>query len=154
MSYFAPNAYLIYNFIYLIYECLVKIFHFFTVYKISNIDTFVLVLNSSSIILYDNKFNKISSNKRIGPHNKDILDILFGSLLGDCQAEFRNKGNGTRFCFYQESSHSSYIEWLHSIISDLGYTSTKKPIIQTRLGKKGNVRKVIRFKTWTYSSFN
>ena len=45
---------------------------------------------------------RLRSDKRIGPHNFDILSILFGSLLGDCHAEYRNKGKGTRFTFYQE----------------------------------------------------
>lgn len=97
---------------------------------------------------------KIRTEKRIGPHNIDILNILFGSLLGDCHAEFRSKGKGTRFSFYQESSHSSYLLWLHEMILSLNYSSPEKPQIQTRLGKKGKIRKVIRFKTWTYSSLN
>jgi hypothetical protein len=93
------------------------------------------------------KIQKIRANLRIGPHNKDILSILFGSLLGDAQAEFRLKGNGTRISFYQEGSHVSYLIWLHKMISDLGYCNTKLPKITTRLGKKGVVRKIIRFKT-------
>ena len=100
------------------------------------------------------KIKKIRANLRIGPHNKDILSILFGSLLGDAHAEFRLKGNGTRIKFYQEGSHVSYLIWLHKLISELGYCNTNLPQIITRLGKKGVVRKVIRFKTWTYSSFN
>jgi ubiquinol-cytochrome c reductase cytochrome b subunit len=147
MPYFAPNIYFLNdnNFIYK--ECLVKLFQFFKLHNLSYFDTFVLINNTTSIISCDNLFNKnkISSNKRIGPHNITILSILFGSLLGDCHAEFRNKG--TRFCFYQEASHTSYLMWLHSLISDLGYTSSNDPKIHTRLGKKGRVRKVIRFKT-------
>ena len=98
------------------------------------------------------KIQKIKANLRIGPHNKDILSILFGSLLGDAHAEFRLKG--TRITFYQEGSHVSYLIWLHKLISEFGYCNTNLPYITTRLGKKGVVRKIIRFKTWTYSSFN
>ena len=97
---------------------------------------------------------KIPAKNRIGPHNIEVLNILFGSLLGDCHAEFRSKGNGTRFCFYQESSHVAYLNWLHSVLANLGYCSSSLPEIKTRLGKKGIVRKVVRFKTWTYSSLN
>jgi len=100
------------------------------------------------------ELKKIRANLRIGPHNKDILSILFGSLLGDAHAEFRLKGNGTRITFYQEGSHVSYLIWLHKLISELGYCNTNLPKITTRLGQKGVVRKIIRFKTWTYSSFN
>jgi hypothetical protein len=93
------------------------------------------------------KIQKIRANLRIGAHNKDILSILFGSLLGDAHAEFRLKGNGTRINFYQEGSHVSYLIWLHKLISELGYCNTNLPKITTRLGKKGVVRKIIRFNT-------
>jgi ubiquinol-cytochrome c reductase cytochrome b subunit len=145
MSKFAPNAYLLLNLIIKINECLVKSFYLLTEYKLAYLN--ILILNQSCIIITEKELNRIPSNKRIGPHNKDILSILFGSLLGDCHAEFRSKGNGTRFCFYQESSHSSYLIWLHTLISQLGYAPSKEPLIQTRLGKNGKVRKVIRFKT-------
>jgi LAGLIDADG DNA endonuclease family len=95
----------------------------------------------------NNKITKIRANLRIGNHNKDIISILFGSLLGDAQAEFRLKGKGTRINFYQEGSHFSYLIWLHKLISELGYCNTKLPKITTRLGKKGVVRKIIRFNT-------
>lgn len=158
MPQIAPNAYLlIFNYIFIFNECLVKIFHEnILLTKETNIsfDTLVLIHSTFNIIGIEKKLTKIPSNKRIGPHNKDILSILFANLLGDCQAEFRSKGNGTRFCFYQEGSHSSYLYWLHSVLSQLGYTSSKEPLIQTRLGKKGSVRKVIKFKSLTYSSLN
>ena len=95
---------------------------------------------------------RLQAKDRIGPHNKDILTVLFGSLLGDCHAEHRSKG--TRFCFYQESSHDTYLLWLHDYLLKLGYCNNKTPQIQTRLGKGGKVRKVIRFKTWTYANLN
>jgi len=93
---------------------------------------------------------KINANKRIGPHNKDILSIIFGTLLGDGIAELRN--NGTRIRIYQEDSHSAYLLWLHNIVSNLGYCSETIPEIRTRLGKGGKIRRVIRFNTWIYSS--
>lgn len=100
------------------------------------------------------KLKLIQADKRIGPHNKLVLTIIFGALLGDGYAERRTKGNGTRIVFYQEGSHVSYLVWLHKIFSDLGYCSIELPKIQTRLGSKGKVRKIIRFRTWTFSSFN
>ena len=59
------------------------------------------------------KFNmlpvtRILATKRIGPHNHDILSIIFGSMLGDAHGERRIQGNGTRFTFQQEHSHVSY----------------------------------------------
>lgn len=97
---------------------------------------------------------KIKSEKRIGPHNLDILSIIFGSLLGDAYAEFRKQGKGTRISFMQESSHLEYIFWLHKFVSHLDYCNLNIPKTFTRLGKLGKVRKYARFHTWTYSSFN
>jgi len=109
-----------------------------------------------NLINFNNKSKliRIRSDKRIGPHNKDILSIIFGSLLGDGHAERRIKGNGTRLTFYQEGSHVSYLLWLHSLLVNLNYCSPNIPRIHTRLGNKGIVRKYIRFNTWTYSSLN
>ena len=73
----------------------------------------------TTIKTLEQKIIRISAKHRIGPHNKDIISLIFGSLLGDCYAEYRNKGNGTRFCFYQESSHSTYLLWLHKKIFNL-----------------------------------
>jgi ubiquinol-cytochrome c reductase cytochrome b subunit len=97
------------------------------------------------MVITPSKLLRIRADKRIGPHNFDILSIIFGSLLGDGYAERRIKG--TRISFYQEGSHLSYILWLHSKLVELGYCSTNIPSIKTRLGKKGIVRKVIRFHT-------
>ena len=95
---------------------------------------------------------KIRAVNRIGPHNINILSIIFGTLLGDGYAEKR--ANGTRIAFYQEGSHKDYLLWLHNLISQLGYCNSTDPQINTRLGLNSQIRHIIRFKTWTYSSFN
>lgn len=97
---------------------------------------------------------KLKPIYRIGPHNEDILSIIFGSLLGDAHAEKRSENGGTRISFYQESTHISYILWLHTFLSIRGYCNENIPLITTRLGQKGVVRKFLRFHTWTYTSFN
>lgn len=98
--------------------------------------------------------SRIKGIKRIGPHDKEIYSIIFGSLLGDAHAEKRNGGLGTRISFYQESSHVSYLLWLHELFASKGYCNEIKPKFKTRLGKGGIVRKTLRFHTWTYTSFN
>lgn len=100
-------------------------------------------------------FKKLRGIYRIGPHNQEIYSIIFGSLLGDAHAERRkSETGGTRISFYQESTHISYLLWLHGLLSTRGYCNINLPVIQTRLGKKGVVRKTLRFHTWTYTSFN
>jgi len=144
----ASNAFfLIYNFIFInLTECLGQISTDDLI--LSSIANLIKLTNNS------NKLIKIKAIKRIGPHNIDFLSIIFGSLLGDAHAERRKQGNGTRITFYQEGSHVSYLLWLHGLLFILGYCSFNIPKIQTRLDKKGIVRKIIRFRTWTYSSLN
>lgn len=95
---------------------------------------------------------KLRSTQRIGPHDYELISIIVGSLLGDGYAE--KHGNGTRICFQQEESHSSYLLYLYEKISEKGYCNGTKPKITTRIGKKGKIRYSSRFKTYTYSSFN
>ncbi len=99
-------------------------------------------------------FNKprVSSLKRIGPHNIDILSILIGSLLGDGTLE--RDGNGTRIGLYQEKSHGEYLLFVHKILFELGYCKPELPKIQTRKGLEGKLRYVMRFRSYTFSSFN
>lgn len=88
------------------------------------------------------------------PLNKEIIEIIYGSLLGDASAEKRKGGKGTRILFYQEGSHSYYLLFLHRLIANLGYCNTNIPKLQTRISKNGKLRKIIRFSTWTYDQFN
>jgi ubiquinol-cytochrome c reductase cytochrome b subunit len=107
--------------------------------------------------IYFNNQPKVSRLKgiyRIGPLNKDIISIIFGSLLGDGNGEKRLWWLGTRFNFSQEAAHVNYLMFLHKFFSELGYCNSKLPVITTRLSNKGKIRKVAKFSTWTYSSFN
>jgi ubiquinol-cytochrome c reductase cytochrome b subunit len=92
------------------------------------------------------------AQKRIGPHNYDILSILIGSLLGDGYAE--RHGHGTRLCFQQEHLNYRYLLWFHKYLSELGYCTTTVPKISKRLGPGGKLRYISRFKTYTFASFN
>ena len=118
----------------------------------------VLIFIFESIILisiynHENKIVKrVLSDRRIGPHYKDIISIFYGCLLGDSHAE--QHGNGTRLSISQESNRKEYILWLHSIIAYYGYCYPSIPKVQTRLGAKGKLRYILRFHTFTYSSFN
>lgn len=92
---------------------------------------------------------RLPALKKIGPHNETILSIIFGSMLGDAYADRDSRGHGTSIRFYQESTHKDYILWLHSLVSSLGYCSSKTPEAQTRPG-----RAIFRFNTFSFSSFN
>lgn len=123
-------------------------------------DSMISIIYSSIIliIIYVTNTNKyvkrIRSKYRIGPHNKNILSVITGSLLGNSHAEMRKKGDGTRISFSQESNRVEYLLWLHSIVSDMGYCNPTQPKIQSRIGIGGKIRYIIRFHTFTYQSLN
>lgn len=142
-------------------------------YNICLIYLYLLVSNYSLLIFKENsdyilaqrrsqrrnlytpvKLSRLKGKYRIGPHNYDVLSIIFGSLLGDAHGEKREMGTGTRIAFYQESSHVEYMLYLHNLLSSYGYCNATIPVVGTRLGIGGKVRKTVRFTTWTYTSFN
>lgn len=92
------------------------------------------------------------STQRIGPHNYDVLSLLFGSILGDASIE--KDGNGSRFAFYQEKINGEHLLGIHTFLADRGYCLRTEPKVFTRLTKGGKVRDFYRFRTFTYSSFN
>lgn len=108
-------------------------------------DQISIYVNSSKLAV------RIKGDSRIGPHNMDILSVLYGTLLGDASLEKR--GDGIRFSFYNEAFNSEYLLWLHAKISQLGYSTLTIPKIQTRLGIGGIIRYVIRFHSFSYASF-
>lgn len=62
----------------------------------------------------------IKAGKRIGPHDRDIISVLVGSLLGDSHAE-RLMNGGVKFRFRQTIAHKDYIFWLYNFFNSRGY---------------------------------
>ena len=112
-----------------------------------------LKIKNISLISYFSTLTKgrISSNKRIGPHNHEVLCLLIGSLLGDGHME--RDPLGSRFCFYQKGDHIEYILWLHAYLLKQGYCKEDIPKIHTRI-IHGKLSYYCRFRTFTFSSFN
>jgi len=66
---------------------------------------------------------------RIGPHNKETLDVIICGMLGDFWAD-TIKGkiyNSTRFQIEQSLSNSSYIHFLTLYFYNLGYCARPIP---------------------------
>jgi hypothetical protein len=89
---------------------------------------------------------------KIGPINKDIIEIIFGSLLG--KGYIDKKRDGTSITFYQEAMHVKYLLWLHNKLATAGYCDKSPPKVGKKLGKKGKIYKTIKFSTLNYTSFN
>lgn len=79
--------------------------------------SYFLVLISPVYIGVEPKVSRLKGKYRIGPHNIDVISIVFGSLLGDGHAEKRFNGSGTRISFFQEGTHVGYLLYLHKLLS-------------------------------------
>lgn len=112
---------------------------------------------------------KIGAKNRVGPHNFNILSILICSLLGDSYAAKDPGHNGTSIRFYYGLINIEYAFFIHSLISNLGNCSPVSPKVQYRkIENKWNsrvntfvpalndktIRGIIRFNTFSFSSFN
>jgi hypothetical protein len=89
---------------------------------------------------------------KIGPINKDIIEIIFGSLLG--KGHIDRKRVGTSITFYQEAMHVKYLLLLHNQLATAGYCDKSPPKVGKKLGKKGKIYKTIKFSTFNYTSFD
>ncbi len=110
--------------------------------------------NISSLASLPFKSSRIHSEKRIGPHNINVLSVLIGSLLGDGHMEKDKDGFGSRFVFYQSKCNGEYLLWLHNCLQELGYCKREIPLIKTRVSSNNELRYYYRFRTYTFSSFN
>lgn len=96
--------------------------------------------------------NKLTSKQRIGPHNLDILSILFGCLLGDGHGESRTKNYSVRFTIKQSNKNVEYLMWLYKYFSSRGYCTQKKPNLKITIGKKTKKYFYYKFNTFSYSN--
>ena len=95
---------------------------------------------------------RIATEKRIGPHDKEVLSALVGHLLGDAHGEKRC--NKSRFTVHIQSRNAEYIFWSHKFFVEKGYCSPKKPVVKKQIGKNNKIYYSIRFITFSFSSLN
>ncbi len=96
--------------------------------------------------------SRLLAEKRIGPHNKDVISTIVGNLLGDGFAEKRN--NATRFHLHISNKNAQYIFTLHSFFAKNGYCNCDKPKVKKNIKKNNVVYFSIRFTTFSFSSLN
>ena len=111
------------------------------------------IITQSMVVFGLPSYSKISSKKRIGPHNIDIISLIIGSTLGDTQLEKRKKGLGTRVIFEQCSTNVEYLMWFHSYLSQRGYSNVKKPNLKKRITSYG-ILYFYRINSFTFYSLN
>jgi ubiquinol-cytochrome c reductase cytochrome b subunit len=108
---------------------LVLMMAIFNIWPNCEIDFFNININPIlSNILPMNK-SRTKAILRIGPHNKETLDVIICGMLGDFWAD-TIKGkiyNSTRFQIEQSLSNSSYIHFLTLYFYNLGYCARPIP---------------------------
>ena len=97
--------------------------------------------------------NRLKSHERIGPHNLDVISLIVGSLLSNSYLEKRKSGLGIRIVFIKCSNNVEYLMWFHSVLSDNGYCSNKKPKLYKIIGKGNKVLFTYSIKSYSFSSF-
>lgn len=105
-------------------------------------------------IQFDSSQTKVTSSKRIGPHNIDIISLIIGSTLGDSHLEKRTNGVGTRIVFEQSNKNVEYLMWFHKFLSSRGYCNPQSPKLHKRIRKNGEIFFHYRIKSYTFSSLN
>lgn len=122
------------------------------------------VLYGQFLISSELPFNKANTKAilRIGPHNKQILDIIICGMLGDFWGD-KISGkylDSVRFNIEQSISHSAYIHSLTLHLYNLGYCARPIPILveksTEKIEKRFNYRLTLFTFTnlfWIYESF-
>jgi LAGLIDADG DNA endonuclease family/Cytochrome C oxidase subunit II, transmembrane domain len=117
-----------------------------------------IIINKNLFFNTFNFFNipNIRANKRIGPHNKDVISVIVGSLLGDCYGNKKSR-EGIRFVYKQSIIHKEYLFWLYNFFYLRGYCSNLEPRMYIRKLKINNQIKEYygyEFNTFTFRSLN
>nr|QBM09632.1 hypothetical protein [Dactylella sp.] len=97
---------------------------------------------------------KNQTPKTEGPLSPYIVSVIFGSLLGNANVEQNKDGNKARIKFFQERIVVKYLLWVHNSLATAGYCNPNAPKFTRKLGVNGKVLKVIKFSSWTLTSFN
>lgn len=103
-------------------------------------------------------FNKsrTKSLDRIGPHNKNVLDLIICGMLGDFWAEKipGKNSNSVRFNIEQGLVNSAYIHHLTLAFFNLGYCSRPVPTLVTKYHKQEENTYNYRLSLFTFSNLN
>lgn len=98
---------------------------------------------------------RVRASLRIGPHNKDVIAVLIGCLLGNSIVNPK-RIEGTRIVI-RLNSNMEYVQYLYNFFNTRGYCSNLEPRMYKRVLKKGEESTIhygYEFNTYTFRSFN
>jgi ubiquinol-cytochrome c reductase cytochrome b subunit len=77
---------------------------------------------------------------RIGPHNKEVLDVIICGMLGDFWGDTipGKLLKSTRFQIEQSISNAAYIHYLTSYFYNLGYCARPIPVLVKKTGSSNS----------------
>ena len=115
-----------------------------------------IIINSTPIIGKMLPFNKARTKAitRIGPHNKQVLDIIICGMLGDFWAD-KIPGKqipGIRFNIEQSIRHTAYIHQLTLLFYKLGYCARPIPTLIKKYDKLNRNRFNYKLNLFTFSN--
>lgn len=95
---------------------------------------------------------RIPAEKRYGPHESEIVDLIIGIMLSEGYLE--EHGNGVRLTLHFGAKNINYLLYIHAILYSKGYCSDKTPIIKPmkKYKDKGQYF-TIKLNTYTFGSF-
>lgn len=96
--------------------------------------------------------SSLYAEQRIGPHNKDVISVLVGNLLGDGYGERR--GESSRFHIHMSSKRMEYVSWLHNFFAERGYCSAQKPVPKRQIKVLNKVYYSVKFRLFSFRSLN
>jgi hypothetical protein len=93
---------------------------------------------------------------RIGPHNKEVLDVIICGMLGDIWADTIPGKilNSTRFQIEQSISNAAYIHYLTLYFYNLGYCARPIPVLVKKTDTIVENRFNYRLTLFTFTNFN
>jgi len=125
----------------------------------NNLNSMFLNIKRSSLYSFNIPLNRALFHtnsraiNRIGPHDWDVISVIFGLLLGDGYAVNRS-GEGVIISIRQSIIHKEYLFYLYNFFFTRGYCSNLEPRQYTRSLK--GVEKIYygyEFNTFTFRSF-
>jgi hypothetical protein len=100
--------------------------------------------------------------RRVGPHNKDIINFFIGSILGNGHLELTKTSQSIRMIYTKGFTIPTiaYAKWYLKFLRDRGYTSADKLIWYAEHSEKKTKIKVTKIRTvkftslkWLYEKF-
>lgn len=94
----------------------------------------------------------IKTEHRVGPHNKDVLEFLFGCIMADSSSQVRY--GAARFYLSHYESQKDYVIWKRQFLAKQGYCSDQELKGKQKFSNlTQRYHTVYGFYTYSYQSF-